>query len=177
MTADTHTAGSRISAGVALLILLATVPFMAGLLGMYKLLGLRAPFFGVLFLLYWASMLRQDFKAYLPSVLGGLTGILVGWLLIVMPVLHGRAGTVIAYSVLAALLFCFARGQALLIVNNATLLFLIGAASPEFRVDTHLPDMVACLLVAAAYMGATAWVLQRVGRHRASKLQRGVAQS
>ena len=142
--------------------LLGTVVFMSAFLGTYKLLGVGVPHIGLFFLLYWAAMLHQDFKQYLPSVCGGVVGLVLGWLLTAMPVLHGQAGMIGAYGALGVVLFCFIRGQALLFVNNATMLFVLLAVIPEAQVAVHIAEMLKSLLLAAAFMGLVAWALRLV---------------
>lgn len=154
------------SVGATLLLLVGVVPFMAGLFGLYGLLKIGMPFFGLLFLLYWAAILRQEPRAYPPSVLGGLAGILLGWLLVGMPPTLGLAGTIFSYAALAAVLFCFMRGQARLVVNNATMLFLAVATIPELSVARNAVIMAESLTLAATYMGLVA-----VAMHLVTKLR------
>jgi hypothetical protein len=137
-----------------LLLLVGAAGFMAVFFGVYNVLGVGMPYFGLLFLVYWAAFLRQEAKAFLPSVLGGLCGILMGWLLIGMPPLVGAAGSVIAAVVLVAMLFCFMRGHATLLVNNATMLFLTVATVPELKIGANAVVMAESLLLGAVYMGA-----------------------
>ncbi|CAN7373085.1 hypothetical protein LJR225_002295 [Phenylobacterium sp. LjRoot225] len=159
----------RPSIGATLLLIVGVVPFMAGLFGLYHLLGVGMAYVGFLFLVYWAAILHQDPKAFLPSVLGGVGGILLAWLLIAMPPLVGQAGTVIAFAALVAVLFCFMRGHARLVVNNSTMLFLTVATIPDLKIASNVVVMAESLLLAAAYMGAVSGVVHLVTKHRSKK--------
>lgn len=154
MTTGTDSTSARPGVGATLLLLMGIVPFMAGFFGLYNLLGVGMPYIGLLFLLYWAAIQRQERTAYLPSVLGGLSGILLGWLLIGLPPLIGLAGTIISIAALVATLFCFMRGHASLVVNNSTMLFLTVATISELTIAKNVVVMVESLLLGAAYMGA-----------------------
>jgi hypothetical protein len=165
----TETSNTRPGIVATLLIIVGVVPFMAGLFGLYYWLGVGMPFLGLLFLVYWASILRQDTAAYLPSVLGGLGGILLAWLLIAMPPLVGQAGAVFSYVVLVAVLFCFMRGHARLFVNNATMLYLAIASIPELKIAKNVVAMAEALLIAAAYMGAVSLLSHVAAKRRARK--------
>lgn len=167
MTTETKPTVARPSVGLTLLLLVGVVPFMAGLFGLYHLLGVGMPVCGLLFLVYWAAILGQDLAAYPPSVLGGVVGILLGWLLVGLPLQIGLPGTVISVAALVAVLFCFLRGQARLVVNNATMLFLTVATVSELKVAGNVVVMVESLLVAAAYMGAVTAVVHLVTKRRA----------
>jgi hypothetical protein len=165
----TNATSERPGIGVTLLLLIGVVPFMAGLFGLYRLLGVGMPYIGLLFLVYWAAILRQAPAAYLPSVLGGLGGVLLGWLLVGLPPLIGPAGTIISLVALVATLFCFMRGQASLVVNNATMLFLTVATISELKIAANVIVMVESLLLAAAYMGAVAAIVHFTAKLRAKK--------
>jgi hypothetical protein len=143
----------RPSVVATVLLLIGAVGFMAVFFGLYSVLRVQPVVFGLLFLLYWAAILRQDRGAFFPSALGGQGGILLGWLLICMPTLAGRAGSLISLSALAVALFCFMRGHARLVVNNATMLFLTVSTIPELNVSKDVVGMVQSLLLGAAYMG------------------------
>ena len=169
MTIEAKSLDARPGVGQTLLLLIGVVPFMAGLFGLYNVLGVGAPAVGLLFLVYWAAILRQDFATYLPTVLGGLGGLLLAWLLIGLPLRMGQAGTIIAVGALVAVLFCFMRGQGRLVVNNATMLFLTVATIPELKVAGNAVVMAESLLLAAAYMGAVAGLVLVVTKRLAKK--------
>jgi hypothetical protein len=150
------------------LLLIGAVGFMAVFFGLYSVLRVHPALFGLLFLVYWAAILRQERGTFFPSVLGGLSGILLGWLLLCMPALAGRAGSLISLSALAVTLFCFMRGHARLVVNNATMLFLTVSTIPELNVSKDVVGMAQSLLLGAAYMGgvsaAADFVKKRLSR-------------
>ena len=155
-------ASTRLGVGPTLLLLAGVIPFMAGLFGLYRVLGVDMPVFGLLFLVYWAAILRQDPKAFLPTVLGALSGILLGWLLNGKPPLPEPAGMLIAIAALVAALFCFMRGQASLLINNATMLFMTVATVSEMKVADNVVAMAESLLLAAGYMGIVSVVAHAV---------------
>ena len=166
MTTDVKPSHQRPGVGATLLLMIGVVPFMAGLFGLYHLLGIGMPLFGLLFLVYWAAILQQDLKAYWPTVLGGLLGILLGWLLIGLPGQIGTPGTVVSLIALVAVLFCFMRGHARLVVNNATMLFLTVATAAELQIGAQAVVMAQSLLLAAAYMGGVALLVDYVTKLR-----------
>ena len=65
-----------------------------------------------MFLLYWAGMLRQDLRAFFPSLVGGLLGIGIGWQLIAIPPVAGLIGQI-------------GLGCASFFINDATMLYLL----------------------------------------------------
>lgn len=167
----TSTSNTRPSISATILLLVGIVPFMAGLFGLYNVLGVGMPYVGLLFLLYWAAILHQDPKAYLPSLLGGLVGILLGWLLVGLPMGGGRAALIISYIALVAVLFCYMRGHARLVANNATMLYLLVATIPELKIAGNVAVMAESLLLAAGYMGAVSLAMHLINRYRAGKVQ------
>ena len=143
----------RLTPLVTLLLLAGVVVFMAGFFGLFRLLGVQAPYCGLLFLVYWGAILHQDRGAFFPTVLGGLVGILLSWLLLAWGPREGQIGTIVSLAVLALLLFCFMRGQVRWVVNNSTMLFLTVATISNLHVETNAITMAESLLLGAAYMG------------------------
>jgi hypothetical protein len=154
------------------LLLLGAAAFMAALFGIYRVLGVGMPVFGLLFLVYWAAILRQERTLFLPSVLGGLVGILVAWLLVGVPQLIGHTGAVFAALALVVLLICFMRGIGALVVNNATMLFLTVATISELKIGANVCTMAASLLIGAGYMGAVAAAVHIVTNCRSNRTTR-----
>ncbi len=150
--------------GMTLLLLVGAAGFMVVFFALFQLLGIGMPAFGLLFLVYWAAILNQDLSAYFPSLLGGLTGILVGWLLVAVFAPIGKEGVVLSLLTVGVVLFCFMRGQVKLVVNNATMLFLTVATIGGMNVAKNAPMMAASLLVGAAYMGGTTLTVKFVLR-------------
>ncbi|MAC60008.1 MAG: hypothetical protein CMH85_17425 [Novosphingobium sp.] len=138
------------------LLVAGVVPFMAGLLGLYALLGVGMPYVGFFFLLYWAGILHQDLSEFLPALMGSAGGLALGWLLLTLPVAHGLAGQAAAGLILAAILFCFMRGHLRMLCNNAMMLFLIVGTIPDLHADKTIAQMLASLAIGAGYMGAIA---------------------
>ncbi|HEX7855766.1 MAG TPA: hypothetical protein VF503_18940 [Sphingobium sp.] len=152
----------------ACLLVLGVVPFMAGLLSLYSVLGVGLPLFGFVFLLYWAGILRQEMAQFLPSVIGGAGGIILGWTLVTLPHVHPQLGVVAAGLVLAAILFCFMRGHLPWLCNNAMMLFLIVATIPELDVSRRIATMLLSLALGAGYMGAVACLILWIAARRKS---------
>ena len=157
---------ARPSVAGTLLVLAGTVLFMTIFLGLYGVLGVGTPYMGLLFLLYWAAMLHMDFSNYLGSIVGAVTGTVLGWMLIALPVLAGLIGTIAAYSALGLILFCYTRAQGKLFANNGTLLFVLVATIPDLQVTRNIVQMVLAVLLGAAFMGAVAYIMQRIRDRR-----------
>lgn len=169
MTAEPAPSPKKISVVMTLVVLMGTVVFMSLFMGTYQLLGVGVPHVGLFFLLYWAAMLHQDFRQFVPSVLGGLVGTVLGWALTAMPVLYGQAGMIAAYGALGVVLFAYISGRALMFVNNGTMLFVLLAVIPEANVAVHIVEMLKSLLLAAAFMGVVAWALRLLQQWQAKR--------
>ncbi len=151
------------------LLVLGVVPFMAGLYSLYTLLGIGLPYFGFLFLIYWAGILRQEPAQYLPSLLGGAGGIGLGWALVTLPHIHAPFGLIAAGLVLAGVLFCFMRAHLPWVWNNAAMLFLIVATIPDLNVGRTVFTMLCSLALGAGYMGAVALLVRWIVTRRRAK--------
>ena len=169
MTTDSAPSGPKLGVPMTLLVLVGTVVFMSAFMATYKALGVGMPYVGLFFLLYWAAMLHQDFKQFLPTVFGGLVGTGLAWLLMAMPHLQGQAGSLGAYGALGVVLFCYISGRALLFVNHGTMLFVLLAIIPEARVENNVVVMMKSLVLAAGFMGVVAVALRQVQKLRAKR--------
>lgn len=158
----------RPSVIMTMLLILGAVGFMAVFFALYRLFGIGSSSFGLLFLVYWGAILRQDLAAFWPTVVGGLIGILLGWLLLAFLPLHGQGGTIGSTLLVAALLFCFMRAHIPLAVNNATMLFLTVATIGELRIADTAVTMALSMLVGAGYLGAVTLAMRAVMARRAA---------
>lgn len=146
-------------------LLLGGVTIVVGVLfSVYGLLGVPPGLtaFGSLFLLYWAGLQKQVAAEFLPSLLGGLAGIALGWVLVVGPVLWGPPAAIFAFALLACTLFAYLRGDAHFIVNSATMMNLVLATIPELRLRDNVLVIAESLIVGAAYIGLVTMMAGRV---------------
>jgi hypothetical protein len=93
----------------------------------------------------------------------------LAWLLLAGAALWGTLGAVIGFAVLAVALYFYLRGEAHLIVSNASMLFLLVATIPELRVDQNAPRMAASLVIGALYIGAISWIADLVRKEMARR--------
>lgn len=154
------------SIGSTALLLVGVVLVVGGLMALYSALGFSVTLtaFGSLFLLYWAGIQHRRWSDFLPSVIGGLTGIAMAWTLLTAPEQWGSTGAFIAFAILAVVLFFYLRGQGALLVNNASMLLLLVATIPEMHVSVTAPKMAASLLIGALWIGIIAWLADLVRR-------------
>lgn len=166
----TDSVHARPSIAMTLVLLMSAACFMAVFFALAHVVGITNPAFGLMFLVYWAAILRQDLSVFVPSVLGGIAGITLGWLLVAILPPLGPMGIIISLLCVAAVLFCFMRGHARLIVNNSLMLFLTMATIAELDVRSHVLMMIGSLLLGAAYMGATTVIVAKL-RARAKPIR------
>lgn len=160
------------SAKMAALMVLGTVPFVGLLLTIYHLLGITTINLGFLFMLYWLGILGQSMKEFVPSLLGALGGIGMGWVLLGLPAIAGPVATYGGAAVMALIIFFFIRGQFRFIINNAMMLYLTVVTIADVGIAQKAPDIAAALLVSAAYCFVAAqalgWFTARRARPQAS---------
>lgn len=159
----------RPNVGMTFLLLGGAAGFMLIFFAICQLLGVSMPAFGLLFLVYWAAILKQDLSVFLPAIFGGLTGIFLGWVMVTVPSAIGNGGLALSLATIAVVLFCFLRGHATLIINNATMLFLTVATIAQIGVARNALMMASSLIVGAVYMGGTTIAVNLVIKMRARR--------
>jgi len=137
---------------------------VGGLLSFYEAIGISIAMtaFGSLFLLYWAAIQHQAWGEFLPSVIGGMFGIALAWLLLNGGALFGLPGTAASFVVLVCALFFYLRGQGHLVVNNGSMLFLLVATIPDLHVGQNAAVMILSLVIGAAWIGAVSYIAAQV---------------
>lgn len=156
--------GEKLSTLSTLLLLLGVAVVVGGLLALYQAVHISVAMtaFGSLFLLYWAGIQHQAWSEFLPSLIGGVVGIALAWLLLNGATLFGTGGVVASFAVLAVVLFLYLRGQAHMLVNNGSMLFLLVATIPDLQVGANATSMMLSLVIGAAWIGAISWIAAQV---------------
>lgn len=116
-----------------LVLLFGVALVVGGLMWLYDALGfsLAMTAFGSLFLLYWAGIKHRVWGEYLPSLVGGMVGITLAWILLAVPDRWGSPGALASSVLLVVVLYFYLRGQGRFLVNNASMLLLLVATIPE----------------------------------------------
>lgn len=137
----------------ALLMLPAIVTVVVGFIALCGVLGLKSPFVGFFFAIYWAGIRHAAWPEFLPALIGGLAGLATAWAVHLavpqgMPMLAG----VIAL-ILVAIFLDLVRWVPM-VVNTSFMIFLTLAAAPPVMMQADFGGMAIALLLAAAYFGA-----------------------
>lgn len=163
--------GERKTPLSTILLLFGVAIVVGGLLALYEVLGFSIGMtaFGSLFLLYWAGIQHQQGSEFAPSLIGGLIGIGLAWLLLSGSALWGTAGAVAGFAVLVVALFFYLRGEAHLLINNGSMLFLLVATIPELQVGTNAGAMAVALIIGAGWIGVISYIAALVRKTMARR--------
>lgn len=159
-------AGAPPSAGKALIMLPVIAALIAGYIAIGGLLGIEALFAGFFFLLYWAGIRHADPKEYAPALLGGLSGLVLAWLLHMLPAKFGIAGMTAAILMVFAAVYMQIRNSFPLVINLAFMLFLTLATVPILAQEADFVGMGAAILLSAGYFGGALFLVAKLGRGR-----------
>lgn len=115
-------------------------------IGLLHLVGHSQFFIGLLFLFYWTTVQKADVGQIIPSALGSLTGLTIGFFLssdhIKQPVPMIAIG-----AALFIIIYFFVLGKFATITNPATILMLTVATIPAVASDTtYIGNVIALLL-------------------------------
>jgi len=147
------------------------IPGIGLLMLIFRETGITHYYFGFLFMIYWGAIMQMAMPAFLPSLIGSLTGLAIAWMPLGLAPIIGPTAYVISIIAIATLVFCFLRGHFRVVVNIATMLFLTLSGIPELQLVENAPQMVAAVIIAALYMGAVAIVMNRLMARRAQASQ------
>jgi hypothetical protein len=150
-----------------LLTMIGLIPGIGLLMLIFKETGITHYYLGFLFMIYWGAIMQMALPAFVPALLGSLTGMTIAWLPLGLLPIIGPTAYGVSMIAIAALLFCFLRGHIRVVVNIATMLFLTMSAIPELNLVENAPQMVAAVIIAALYMGGFAMIMNRLMARRA----------
>ena len=106
---------------------------------------------------------------------GALVGISTAYLLHGAPEYWGAVGTLLAFALVAFLVLCTLTGWLRTFVNGATFLFLAILSVPlisEAASNSEYLDYVGVVVVSSIYVGATAWLTNRMRVSRSEEVPR-----
>ena len=161
-------AASPPSAGRALLML----PVIAGLIAAYmalgNMLGIVSIFAGFFFLLYWAGIKHADPGAFAPTLLGGLGGLVLAFLLHVLPADFGAIGGAAALLLVVTAIYIQIRELFPLVINLAFMLYLTLGTVPAVAETADFIGMGIAVLLAASFFGGLMFLVGRWNRKRSA---------
>jgi hypothetical protein len=161
--------------GKALLFLIPIAAYIVLFVAILSLLGFSQQIWlGFLLLWYWGMEKLAGFDALVKTIFpGALTGIAAAYLLHTLPPLLGTVGTVFAFVLVAFLVLCTLTGWLKMFVNGATFLLVTILSVPAIA-DTanHLAylDYIGVVVVSSIFIGATAWLTNRLRESRSKEL-------
>ncbi len=148
-----------------LLILLAVIGGVIVYLALSAQLRLASPYAGFLFIFYWTALKQADPREFASSLLGALGGVLLAWLLHILPPALGTAGLAAALVAVCAAIYALVMGWLPRLVNNAMMLLLTVGTIDAIQRDEDFAGMAGSILLAAA-LAALPLLIARVVRQR-----------
>jgi len=159
------------SAGRALLML----PIIAGLIAAYmafgSMLGIASLFAGLFFLLYWAGIKHADPKEFAPALLGGLGGLVLAFLLHLLPADFGAIGMAAAWLLVVTAIYVQIRELCPLFINLAFMLYLALGTVPPIATEADFIGMGLAILLAASFFGGVLFLVRRLNRKRSASAE------
>ncbi|MDB5577012.1 MAG: hypothetical protein JWR80_2188 [Bradyrhizobium sp.] len=151
------------------------LPIFAGLIAAYMalgtVLGIASLFAGIFFLLYWAGIKHADPKEFAPALLGGLGGLILAFLLHVLPVDFGAIGMAAALLLVVAAVYVQLRALCPLVINLAFMLHLTLGTVPSVAKDADFIGMGMAILLAASFFGGLLFLVRWLNRKRSASAE------
>ncbi|MFA5496207.1 MAG: hypothetical protein WC247_15690, partial [Porticoccaceae bacterium] len=158
---------SSLSAARGLMVVVAIAALVVAFLLLTNALGIAEFWAGFLFLFFWAGIEQMRFERLNAAVLGASVGLLAALAINQLPQFWGSSGLAVALLAVAALVYCQVMGWLVLVVNNATMLFLTVATIPHLQSSGNFSQMYAGLFVGVVFFGGLLWILSRMMSRRA----------
>jgi hypothetical protein len=153
----------------ALGIVAAVVVAVAAYLGLVALLGIREGWAGFLFLAVWGLMDKLDLKAAPARIVGALAGLALAWTMGgLAPWIGAAASLAVFLALVLAAVYLQVRGQAAVVVNAATMIFLSVGTIPQVQAGADFAHAALAVLLAAAFFCGLALAGAQLARRRSA---------
>lgn len=141
-----------------LLVLLGVMVVVAGFIVLNTVLGIHEYWAGFLSLMYWTGIEHMQFEKLPACIVGALLGLLMGWLLLMLPTWFGeQTGGLIFLGLVLPLVYCMVMGWVPVAVNLMTMLFLTVGTIPAVQSEVNFTHALIALLLAIAYFVGLVW--------------------
>jgi hypothetical protein len=141
------------------------IPIITGYIFLGISLGLQSLFGGFLFATYWGAVKKSNITEFVPTLVGGLTGITIAYQLYVLPLTLGTPGLVLGVIFSILPLYPLMRNKAQLFLNPAFVVFLTVATIPAVAAQHDYLGMAVGTIFGAAYarivLYIVTWLLTR----------------
>jgi hypothetical protein len=159
----------------ALFMIVVLIPIIVAYYILGTRIGVQALFMGFLFSTYWGAVRLLAVPDYLPTVFGGLVGILIAYLLFTLPTLLGLPGLLLGITASIVPIYFMIRQKAQLFLNPAFIVFLTVATIPALgKQQTDFLDMAVGMLFGAVYARVIVFVLAKLAAMRQPRAEPAV---
>ena len=157
MQNEPSTTGEPMTPGKGMLVLLAIIVVIGAFLALNHAIGIQNVWAAFLFLLYWAGIEHANSEKMLPCVVGAALGLLMGFLLKMLPLCLGEPGSLVFLGAVLVLVYFQVMGWATTAVNMVTMLFLTATTIPAIQADVDFGDAALALVLGIIFFGALVW--------------------
>jgi hypothetical protein len=141
------------------------IPIIAGYIFLGISIGLQSLFGGFLFATYWGAVKKSDITEFVPTLVGGLTGIAIAYQLYVLPLMFGKAGLVVGVILSIVPLYPLMRNKVQLFLNPAFIVFLTVATIPAIAAQHDYLGMATGTIFGAAYSRIILYIVTSISAH------------
>lgn len=157
------------SAARTLALLPVIVVLITGYIAVGTVLGIAASLFaGFFFLVYWLAMKQGAPKEFAPTLLGGLGGLGLAWVIHTLPASFGMPGQIVGTVLLLAAIYVQIRDLWPLVINLPFMLFMTLGLVPQVAEQADFVGMGFAVIFAAAYFGGAQYLGVRLARRAAT---------
>lgn len=160
------TAEAVMTPGRGVLVLFAIIVVVGAFLALSHALGVVEVWAAFLFLLYWAGIEHAAVERLPACVSGAVLGLLMGYLLKMLPLWLGTAaGGGVFLALVLLLVYCQVMGWLVVAVNMVTMLYLTVTTIPAIQSGVDFGGAFSALAAGIAYFGGLVLTAQWGQKH------------
>jgi hypothetical protein len=152
MSTEAETAKPGLGAGLAIVVIV--VIAIIAWIALGSALHLTSLYAGFLFLWYWSTVQHLDMKAILPSLVGALIGVGLGFLVHFLPEHYGTAGLIAAIAAILVALYLTVIERVPFAFNSAAMLYLTVIGAPAILTTTDFRELAFSTALGSVFFAA-----------------------
>jgi len=151
------------------------VALIAGFIVIGLVMHIVPLYAGFLLLWYWTSVAHSDVRALAPTVIGGLVGAGLSYMLQTGAAMGSVAVIVVALALMVVVLFVVIAGRLPLVCNASTMLYITVFNAPALQKVEDFRQVIVATVLGLVWFGVCIGLLEHLAKRPAAEVEAGIA--
>lgn len=150
------------------------VVLIAGFIAIGAVMHIVPLYAGFLLLWYWTSVAHSDLRALAPTIIGGLVGAGLSYMLQTGAAIGSVPLMLLALGLMVVVLFVVIAGRLPLVCNASTMLYITVFNAPALQKAEDFRQVIIATVLGLIWFGGCIGLLERFARRPAAEVEAGI---